>query len=107
MRCGIGWRGFAANSRRQIKHGDHPAANFGHAADARMRRGEPGERGTRNHLLHLEHIDAEQLALQQRGRCAVVRRRTARTHTEQQQRQPVVAGQLGALVDAVQQPGSR
>src|SRR5690606_18653181 len=77
-----------ADRTSQVEHRHGPAAHVGGTGKrgGKLRQGE--QRRPRDDLLHLEHVHAKKLT---------------RAQSEQQQRQPVVAGQAGTLVDAVQQ----
>jgi hypothetical protein len=72
----------------QVQHRHAAAAHVGGTGEGarQLRQGE--QRRPRQDLFHLEHVDAKKLTAAQ---------------PEQQQRQPIVAGQAGALVDAVKQ----
>jgi hypothetical protein len=77
-----------ADGHSQVQHRDRAAADIGNARKLAGQAGHLEQLGPAQDLLHLEHIDAEQLSS---------------TQTEQQQGQAVVAGQTGALVNTVEQ----
>ncbi len=77
-----------ADRQAEVEHRHRAAAHVGHAGELRGQPGQLEQRRAAQHLLHLEHVDAEQLAA---------------AEPEQEQGQPVVAGKAGALVDAVEQ----
>jgi len=76
------------DAQAQVQHGHRASAHVGHADEFAGQPGQLEQAGPAQDFLHLEDVDAKKLTPAQ---------------AEQQQGEAVVAGQAGALVDAVEQ----
>jgi hypothetical protein len=81
---GVGFR--MRDGAAEVEHGNRPAAHVGDAEQRTGRARQRVHRGTAQHFLHLEHVHAKKLAT---------------AEAKQEQGEPVVAREPGALVDAV------
>ncbi len=85
---GIGLTFGVADGQAQVQHRHRTAAHVGHAGELAGQAGYLEQFRAAQHFLHLEDIDAKKLTS---------------AEAEQQQRQAIVAGQSGSLVDPVEQ----